>query len=193
MSAQLRAAIGNPDEYRHTGHSDKVHNSMCPCGVQIVNRFEIIHETTGAKFMIGSVCAKRVGIYVGKLCDTCHEPNKMRTPHCQLCRRKCPLHKKFHDSNIIHSNMKFSSGKHKGSTPDEILGVDDGYLIWVVDQTNWSNSDQRQYIINELLGRCCQKRFKKYPDTPLGQLKLSNPEYFEYMRSADRGCYLEFV
>lgn len=196
MTDSLRAAIGNPDDYHHTGNVQKAAGTeYCPCGVKIIYLFEIINRFTSAKYFIGSVCAKRVGIYIGKTCDTCNEPNKMRTKHCERCRKKCPLHNKYHDDNIVHSskNMKFQYGKHKGKSPDDLLGKYDDYLIWVVNKTDWSNQPQRQYIIENLLPKCCQCNFKKYPNIPLAELKQIDHKYFDYMRSTDNGCYLEYL
>ena len=196
MSAALRAAIGNPDDYHHTGRVEQADElAYCPCGVAIIHLYEIINEYTNQRFMIGSVCAKRVGIYVGKLCDTCNEPNKMKTKHCHRCRKKCPLHKKYHDDNIVHASkrMNFSAGIHRGKSPDDLLGEFDGYLIWIADKPDWSNTTQREYIIENLLSNCVNPRFKKYPGKSLGWLKANQPEYFDYMRCNDKGCYLNLV
>jgi len=196
MSDSLRNAIGDPDEYRHTGNVFKSKGeTYCPCGVKIVNLFEIIHEIDGRVFLIGSICAKRVGIYIGKRCVMCDKPNKMKTTHCGDCRNKCPLHKIYHPGNIVHASkkMNFNFGKHKGKSPDLLLGSDDGYLIWVVNQTEWKNAAQRQYIIDNLLPKCCQANFRKYPTTSLSDLKVKDPEYFAYMLTSDRGCYLQYI
>lgn len=194
MSDSLRQAIGNPNDYHHTGVVVKSKDyDFCPCGVKIRHLFEI--ASADKKFMIGSVCAKRIGVYVGKLCDTCREPNKMRTKHCEDCRKKCHRHNKYHDDNIQHApmSMNFVNGKHKGKSPDELLGEFDDYLIWVVNQQDWSSQEQRQYIIANLLPKCCQSRFKKYPTTTLAELKSKDPKYFDYMASTDKGCYLNYI
>lgn len=196
MADSLSQAIGNPNDYRHTGHTEKAKgDAYCPCGQKIIHLFEIINEYTGTRFMIGSICAKRVGIYVGKLCETCNEPNKMKTNHCEQCRKKCPLHKKYHESNITHASksMIFKFGKHAGQSPDDLLGKHDDYLIWIANRKDWKNEAQRQYIIDNLLPQCCQCRFKKYPSVPLAELKAQDPKYFEYMRSTDKGCYLQYI
>lgn len=196
MTDPLFLAIGNPDHFTHTGIVDVCdYDSYCPCGVRIKYRYHIVHDGNGTEHWIGSKCATRVGIYVGKLCLTCGGPNKMKTKHCGECRIKCLFHKKYHDDNIIHTkqNMKFEYGAHKGKTPDELLGQFDHYLIWICNQPEWTNASQRQYIIDSLLGKCCQPMFKTHATKTLAWIKKNEPKYFEYMRSSDRGCYLDLV
>lgn len=109
--------------------------------------------------------------------------------------RRCHVCQESHSDNTICDDISlaFEYGKHRDTAPKELIGVDDGYLIWVASQDTWKNEQQLDYIRENLLQKCIDKRLKKHPHRTLFWIKHNDPEYFSYLSSTNICSYFKYV
>ena len=166
----------------------------CDCTTKIKRNVLIRHISSERFDFVGSECMKYFGMHLRK-CINCHERNLCRTNHCAKCRRKCWMHRTYHDDNTVHhlhvdvsrkreipeTDFKILAfGKHRGINIDDLLGVDDAYIQFMVLELD-AKPQLCDYIRTELLAKT-KIQFGKYRrDKTFEWIKTNDPAYWGWL------------
>lgn len=179
--------------------------TKCHCLTPIHYNCLIQHKVTGKLHIVGNFCIKRFGEH-RRTCIACFAPNRCQTLRCAACRVYCMRHNTHHDNNINCRLIKkpnenrylhivdtmttlttLTFGKYKGRTVDDLVGVDDSYLQWLVNDD--TDATLKQYIIDSLLTRT-KMVFGKQKGVLLTDLE---PKYVTWLKANIDKPWIQYI